>query len=126
MRFQFNEIRQRCTKVKASTLLETVVASVIFMIVFIIAMDTLTRILISNHKDNDFLVIESAFNSCMHELENKELVAGENTYTFDWGEIHINISSYKEAVYQIHIQAITREKREVNYRYLSTNRIIEK
>lgn len=125
MKSRFNKKRLLCTKLKASTLLETIVASVIFMIVFVIAMDTLTRILVSNHKDNDFLVIESAFSRCINEMKNKELKIGEQSHTFEWGEIYVNISLYKEAVFQVHMQAVTREKREVNYRYLTTTKLIE-
>lgn len=121
MSFLSNSQKLSRIKLKATTILECIVASVIFMIVFVLAMDILTRILISNHKDNEFMVIESAFSRCIHEMKDCELTLGERTADFEWGKIHITISSYREELFLIQMKAITHEKREVNYQYLAVN-----
>lgn len=124
MRFRFNRLKSTAIKVSASTLLETIVASIIFMIVFTIVMDILTRILISNHKDNEYLIIENSFNKCERNMKQDKLSIGNRTYEFDWGEIQINISQYKDlqALFLVEMRAVTHEKREVNYRYITTDK----
>ncbi|MCM1722611.1 hypothetical protein [Bacteroides ovatus] len=102
--------------------METVVASIIFMIVFGIAMDILTRIVISNHKDNENLIIESAFSKCKREIKRKGLTVGSETYTFAWGEIQINTSECGNELFKIEMNATTNEKKRVSYRYILTQK----
>jgi len=109
-------------RLSGSTILETVVASIIFMIVFGIAMDILTRIVISNHKDNENLIIESAFSKCKREIKRKGLTVGSETYTFAWGEIQINTSEYGNELFKIEMNATTNEKKRVSYRYILTQK----
>lgn len=112
-------------RLSGSTILETVVASIIFMIVFSMAMDILTRIVISNHKDNESLIIESAFSKCKREIKRKGLTVGSETYTFDWGEIQINTSDYGNELFKIEMNATTNEKKRVSYRYILTQEDID-
>lgn len=119
MKFLFNSHKLLTTKLSGSTILETIVAAIIFMIVFSMAMDILTRILISNHKDNENLIIESAFSKCEREIKRNGLTIGEQTYTFDWGEIQIAISQYGNELYKVEMNATTNEKKKVNYRYIT-------
>lgn len=112
-------------RLSGSTILETVVASIIFMIVFSMAMDILTRIVISNHKDNENLIIESAFSKCKREIKRKGLTVGSETYTFDWGEIQINTSDYGNELFKIEMNATTNEKKRVSYRYILTQEDID-
>lgn len=122
MRFPFNSYKLLIAKLPGSTILETVVAAIIFMIVFSMAMDILTRILISNHKDNENLIIESAFSKCEREIERKDLAIGNETYTFDWGKIQIAISQYGGDLYKVEMNAITNAKKKVIYRYITTKK----
>lgn len=119
MKFLFNSHKLLTAKLSGSTILETVVAAIIFMIVFSMAMDILTRILISNHKDNENLIIESAFSKCEREIKRNGLAIGEETYTFDWGKIQIAISQYGNELYKVEMSATTNEKKKVNYRYIT-------
>lgn len=121
MKYHFNKIKGLTLKVPASTLLEVIVAAIIFMIVFVMGMDTLTRIFIFNHKDNEELLIESSFSKCNRDIKTKELVMGDQTYIFDWGKIDINISHYKDKLFLVKMNALTNENREISYRYILTD-----
>lgn len=123
MKFLFNSHKQ-AAKVSASTMLETIVASLIFMIVFTIAMDILTRLFITNHKDNDNLLIESSFSKCNREIKKKGLATSKEIYTFEWGEIQVSISKYKEELFLVEMLAVTHEKKKVNYRYILADEIV--
>lgn len=118
MKYLFSKKTGLLAKVQASTLLETIVASVIFMIIFVMAMDTMTRIAVSNQKDGEYLLIESSFNKCTREIKNKELAVGANTYTFKWGRIDVTVSPYTEKLFLVEMNAVTDRKREVSYRYI--------
>lgn len=125
MKFLSSSKKLLIKKISGSTILETVVASIIFMIVFSMAMDILTRILISNHKDNENLIIESAFSKCKQEIKRKGLTIGNETYPFDWGKIQIIISQYGNELYKIEMNATTNEKKRVSYRYIAAKEYIE-
>jgi len=112
-------------RLPGSTILETVVACIIYMLVFSMAMDILTRIVISNHKDNENLIIESAFSKCKREIRKKSLTAGSEVYTFDWGEIQINITDYGNELFKIEMNATTNEKKRISYRYILTQEDID-
>lgn len=125
MRFQFNRHKLLRLRLAGSTLLETIVASVIFMIVFGMAMDILTRILISNHKDNENLVIESAFSKCQRQLTQTKITAGNETFTFDWGEIEVTVSQYGKELFKVELNAVTKANKRVSYRYITSNENID-
>lgn len=121
MRSLFNNFKLLKIGLSGSTLLETIVASVIFMIIFGMAMDILTRILISNHKDNENLLIESAFSKCQRELTKNSIAIGIQTFTFDWGEIQVTISPYESDLFKVEMNATTKANKSVRYRYITSN-----
>lgn len=125
MKFQYNNHKLLKIKLSGSTILETIVASVIFMIIFGMAMDTLTRILISNHKDNENLIIETALSKCQRELEKNRITIGNETFTFDWGEIHVTISQYENELFKIEMNATTKANKSVSYCYITSNENIK-
>lgn len=109
-------------KLVASTLIETITASVIFMIVFIMAMDTMTRLLGFDSNDADFIVMENDIKKCRKEINQKELQPGKETYIYSWGEIELEIKNYKENIYQVDLMAISVKKhRRIEYRFLQVN-----
>lgn len=121
MKYLFSKKTGLLAKVQASTLLETIVASVIFMIIFVMAMDTMTRIAVSNQKDGEYLLIESSFNKCTREIKNKELAVGTDVYMFKWGRIDVTVSPYTEKLFLVEMNAVTDRKREVSYRYIAAD-----
>jgi hypothetical protein len=103
-------------KLSASTLLETVTASVIFMIIFVMAMDTLTRLLTFDIGDSDYIVIENDLRKCRKQISKSELRPEKRTFHYDWGELNVEITAYKENIYQIDMKC-----RHINYRFLQAN-----
>lgn len=121
MRFLSNSHPLLTGKLSGSTLLETIVASVIFMIVFSMAMDILTRIVISTQQNSKNLLIESAFHKCERKIKKEGLTAGTQIYTFDWGKIEVVISPYGNNLFQVEMNAIARKKKDMSYHYITTN-----
>ncbi len=118
-----NRLRKIVRKrVSGSTLLETITASVIFMIVFVMAMDTLTRLLTFDSNDSDYIVIENELNKCKKQVCREELRPGTRTYQYKWGEIDVEISHYKDQVFQVSMVATGQKKhRKTSYRFLQAN-----
>jgi hypothetical protein len=103
-------------------LIETIVASVIFLCIFAMTMDTLTRLFTSGHDENDFLLIESAMSQHRRALEHQRLKAGSQSYTYKWGELQVNLQRYGEQkkLFQVDMRATTHRKKEIAYRYVTT------
>ncbi len=118
-----NRFRQiLCKRILGSTLLETITASVIFMIVFVMSMDTLTRLLTFDSSDSDCVVIENALSKCKRELCRQELRPGTRVYPYKWGEISVEISTYRGDVFQINMVATgPKEHCKTGYRFLLAN-----
>lgn len=109
-------------KLSASTLIETITASVIFMIVFIMAMDTMTRLLGFDNNDSDYIMMENDIKKCRKQIGQKELQPGKETYIYKWGEVEVEIINYKENVYQVDLIAKGAKKhRRIGYRFLQAN-----
>jgi len=103
----------------ASTLIETITASVIFMIIFIMAMDTMTRLFVFDSIDTDYIVMENDIKKCRRKINQKELYSGRETYRYEWGEIEVEITNYKDNVYQVDLIATSVKKhRRIGYRFL--------
>lgn len=118
MSYQFNKTSLFLTKLKASTLLETIVASVIFLIIFAMAIDTMTRMMVFDHQDSEYLLIESAFNKYEREMRNKEIVVGSENYTFEWGGMNVITTYYEDGLYLIEMNALSNSKKKVKYQYI--------
>ena len=115
----------RKVKLSASTLIETITASVIFMIVFVIAMDALTAIMTHDTKDSDYIVVENEISKLRRNLidNTEEIRAGDNVYEFGWGEIRLNISEYRNnGIFLVDIDAVSlKGRRMADYRFLLTD-----
>ncbi|WP_291530709.1 hypothetical protein [Bacteroides sp. UBA939] len=107
----------------ASTMMETITASVVFMIIFVLAMDTLTRLVVNGNEDSDSLLIETDMNKCRRRICQSTLVPGVETYEYDWGQMVVEITAYKdkEDIYQIEMIATTDKHREIRFRFLEAN-----
>lgn len=78
----------------ASSLLESIVASIIFLLVFAIAMTTISQLPVS---DNDNWVyieadheIEKTYRYYSHNITDE----GEYTKSYEWGEMHSTLMQY--------------------------------
>lgn len=108
-------------KFRASTLLETITASIILMIIFVMSMDTLTRIF-SYENENLVILVESDLIKHQKSLVSMELTPCARTFTQKWGEIRMNVSPYRAGLFQIDLQAFdTKGKLLSSYCYLQSN-----
>ena len=112
-------------KLSASTLIETITASVIFMIVFVIAMDALTTIMTHDTKDSDYIVVENEISKLRRDIidNGDDIRVGDSVYEFGWGEVRLNISEYRNnGIFLVDIDAVSlRGRRMAVYRFLLTN-----
>lgn len=80
---------------KASTIIEVVVASVIFMLIFCISLEMLTKIN-RDGRSTETLQIIMDRNEYVQQIRTSEYGYGNYMKNFDWGEIHVKIQPYKE------------------------------
>jgi len=109
-------------KLSGSTLIETITASVIFMIVFVMALDALTGIMTHDTRDSDYIIIENDINKLRREivLNIEDISLGSSRYEYKWGEIRLDISDYNDTgISLVDIEAISLTgKRMSYYRFL--------
>ena len=100
-------------RLRASTLVETLVASVVFLIVFGMAMTSAVNL--RKMQTPDWARIERDFNEFRKRIpENGE------PYKYEWGRIEANCSDYQEVSGLIDVQVtlILRDGRKTVYRFL--------
>ena len=75
-------------------MVEVMVASILFLIVFFLSVETVTRI--SAHPPDDtLLAVEMDMNACVHEFSTGTWSIGEYKRIFTWGEIDVSIERYR-------------------------------
>ena len=77
----------------ASTVIEVIVASVLFLTVFFLAMEMLVRIG-SRQADETLLQAEIDRTACVQEFRTAAFDPGEYTREYDWGVIEIIVKQY--------------------------------
>lgn len=101
-------------KLKAATLLETIVSSLVFLIVFGLAMDSVNRI--KKVSGTDWTQMEKDFNACRDSLVN--MAAGKYQYTFSWGILSFDKMDEGNGLMQICADVAFRSGQHVTYQYL--------
>ncbi|MGV8094880.1 MAG: hypothetical protein AB2L24_23760 [Mangrovibacterium sp.] len=110
-------------KLKASTLLEVITASIIFMIVFVIAMDVLTRLAVFEEKGVDYVLMENDAGKCYQLMVSGNPGLGEYTYHFRWGKISVVVTDYKGSVYRAVLKTVPNQgQHQISYSFLLTSR----
>lgn len=89
---------------KASTLLETIVASVIFLSVFTISLWTTTLLTSSTCGPGILIEVDYRLKECFRDYSSAYYTNGDYVRQFGWGNIYIDISSYKNYDELRHIQ----------------------
>lgn len=102
-------------KVQASTLMETLVASVVFLIVFAMAMTSAVNL--RKMETPDWARIERDFNEF-----RKQIPEDGKQYEYDWGRIEATCSDYHNLPGLLDVQVTIRLKdgRRTWYRYLTS------
>lgn len=80
---------------KASTLVETIIASVIFMCVFMISLETISRLTVQ--EDDNTVLVEADYRikECLREYGDGRHADGQYTREYGWGRIVILIHNYR-------------------------------
>lgn len=112
---------RRLKYVKASTLIETIVASIIMLVAFGAAMHTATQLTVS--KDDCYTLIEADYRvkACLAEYADGEHHSGTYYKEYDWGKITIRVSQYRDYDYLQQIvvfAAISRSFKHIERRHI--------
>ncbi|MGM9763932.1 MAG: hypothetical protein ACI3ZQ_07930 [Candidatus Cryptobacteroides sp.] len=110
---------------KAASLVEALVAAVIFMTVFIIAMDSMTNIARINFSAVSPVEVENAVKDCMEKFE-----AGTDdrtSYEYSWGKVEIKAETCRmtDALSDVTLVAKAKNGNTVIYRYLTCRNSIQ-
>ncbi len=104
---------------RASTLVEVIVASVIFLTIFAISLHTITRLAVNPAEGEAFAEADSQILSCFRELADGRHEEGEYTRSYNRGEILITIASYRDydELQEITISTAVNRKR-IEYKHI--------
>lgn len=101
--------------------METLTASVVFMIVFVISMDMLTRIGNSRLECGDYVVMENEINRYRRKLASESIRVGVYGQKYGWGELRADVAVFKEGIYRVRIEALfSGNGKKIRYEYLLT------
>ncbi len=103
----------------ASTLPEAVVASVIWLLFFLLTLGVLVDMGTSSTDNSDLLAAEMELRACRAEAHR---ISGNETVVqnYEWGEIEIRKEPYTEGVVRIWLKAtIERGGKEIRYTCLA-------
>ncbi len=108
---------------RASTLMEVIVASAIFLVVFAISLHTVTRLAVSPREDEDFTEADSRLRSAFRQYADGRHEAGEYTRPWSRGEIVITIAPYRDydALQEITLSTVVNRKR-IEYKHIIERR----
>ena len=101
--------------------MEALVASVIFLTVFLIGMHSLTNIARINRSGPSPVEMEQAVRECRNLFENESI--NQKVYQYDWGTVEFKADPYRmfDDLYDVTVVAKTKSGNTVVYRYLLTD-----
>ena len=102
-------------RLKATTLLETVVSSLVFMIVFAVAMSAIPRINRISHPD--WAAMERDFNACRDSVVTRE--PGTYAFKYPWGVLSFEKKEAGRGLMEVTATASMKSTQKIVYRYLS-------
>lgn len=117
-------MKQLTRELPATSLLETIVSSIIFMILFVIATHALTNLLVHENRQPDYLVIEKDMKKCRLVIEKEGIDEnkGEVHFPFPWGKIRISATPYKGNILMVEIASeIDSSGQSIGYYFLHVN-----
>lgn len=107
----------------ATSLVETIVSSIIFMIIFIIAMDALTNLLVYDQKNPNYIIVENDLKKCRRTIEKEGIDENmkEHYYSYKWGKIKVSVSPYKDDFLLINMTSQVVKGQSIGYKFLYAN-----
>lgn len=93
------------------------------MIVFIIAMHSMTTLLVYENKRPNYLIIENDMKKCRRMIEKSRIDVAESQlrYPFSWGNVRISVSPYKDDIILIQMASEIENGQSIGYRFLHVN-----
>ncbi|HBB02143.1 MAG TPA: hypothetical protein DCZ19_13885 [Porphyromonadaceae bacterium] len=93
------------------------------MILFIIAMHSMTDLLVYENRQPNHLVIENDLKKCRRMIakEGVDRNTKERYYSFPWGNIKVSIFPYKGDILLIHISSEIEDGQSTGYYFLHVN-----
>lgn len=85
----------RSIKLKGSTIVEVIVASVVFMVIFAISLETITRLTINRKDDTIYVIVQNEIDRCFMQYAGTERLPSTTVREYDWGRIEITCGGYK-------------------------------
>ena len=106
------------TTLQGASLVEALVASVIFLTVFLIAMSSLINIARIKVSGPSPVEIENAVEECIAKFKDEP--DDSRSYDFDWGVVEVNAKPYEtsDGVLDVTVSAKVKYGRTVIYRYI--------
>lgn len=102
-------------------MIEAIVASLIFLTVFILSLSTLTGLSLRRDEGYVLLEAERAMTNCFRRYGDGTRARGTYTDEFEWGEITTNITGYGEYenIQQVFLRAkLSGSRKTIEYRRL--------
>lgn len=110
--------------IKASTVIEVVVASVIFMLIFCLSLEMLAR-MNQDDKSTELLQISMDRNEYVVQIISGNYGYGDYRKSFNWGEISVRVQPYKDykSLHELHFTGVMKNgKKLFDYRFLTKNK----
>jgi hypothetical protein len=102
---------------KGSTLIETIIASVVFMCVFVISLETVSRLTV--RQDGSLALVEA--NRRMEECFREYAGYDDGVYTreYEWGDVTVMLRPYRDYA-RLHEMVVTAnvERKRLELRYV--------
>lgn len=103
---------------KASSLIEVIVSSVILLIAFAISMDTLVRLSTTKNDVEDIVQMEMDVKACI----KKEPIEDE-TIMYGWGEIEITLQEMENGLTHITYSVkMANQQKKIDFEKISTSK----
>ncbi len=104
---------------KAGTLVEVIVASVVFLTVFAISLHTTTRLAVGGHEGGNFALADCLVRSCVREFSDGRHEDGTYERTYDRVIVAIAVGPYRdyEQLQQLTVSTVVNRKR-LEYMYI--------
>lgn len=94
--------------IKASTIIEAMVASILFLLAFSIGIESIIKAASIKSDTLTYLSADNQYMKCLYECKNHVYSYGEHIIEFEWGEITLILEPYNN--YEQILQATIRVK----------------
>jgi hypothetical protein len=93
------------------------------MIVFTMTMDILTRLSAFGNNRASHVIMERDLRAEAESIKDNGIPDGDKVHDYEWGEIRIGISGYKDHICRIDMQAVSgKGKIRIYYTFLAQNK----